>query len=113
MAVSDQALKRYSDERDNGAHESRWVGGMALKCFIPYEQSQVKDFGPPHRLTSLTPIVEISRTSPVSRPRAQPMQLLVAPEVAHSGDCNQLTAEILIPAYRNTGRNLVPLTTTP
>ena len=106
MAVSERTLKQYSDGSDNGGHENRWIGGLSLQYSIPYLQSQVKDYGLPNWLANLTPLVEIAWSSPVNRPGTQPMQLLVAPGVAYSGDWYQLTAEVLIPANRNTGRNL-------
>ncbi len=106
VAVSERGFQVDSSGGDNGGHENRWIGGLALQYSIPYLQSQVKDYGLPDWLANLSPLVEIAWSSPTGRPSTQPMQLLVAPGVAYSGDWYQLTAEALIPANRNTGRNL-------
>ena len=106
MEVSERGYKVDPSGNDNGGHENRWIGGLSLQYSIQYLQSQVKDDGLPGWLANLTPLVEIAWSSPARRPNTVPMQLLVAPGVAYSGDWYQLTAELLIPANRNTGRNL-------
>ncbi len=105
-AVSERALKIHSDGTDNGGHENRWAGGLALQYSLAYLQSEVKDYGLPGWLANLTPLIEIAWSAAATRPSGQAIQLLVAPGIAWSGDWYQLTAEVLIPANRNTGRNL-------
>ncbi|MCX7380435.1 MAG: hypothetical protein NT133_03240 [Alphaproteobacteria bacterium] len=106
MAVSERGFKRFDDGTDNGGHENRWIGGLSLQYSLAYLQSQVKDYGLPTWLNNLTPLVEVAWSSPARGPSTQPMQLLIAPGVAYSGDWYQVTAEVLIPANHATGRNL-------
>lgn len=105
-AVSERALKIDPAGGDNGGHENRWIGGLSLQYSFSYLEAQVKDHGLPGWLRNLTPLVEVAWSSPANRPSSQPMQLLIAPGVAYSGDWYQVTAELLIPANRNTGKNL-------
>ena len=105
-AITERGLKRFPDGRDNGGHENRWIGGIGIQYSIPYLQSQVKDYGLPGWLANLTPMLEIAWSSPANRPSTLPMQLMIAPGVAYSGDWYQVTAELLIPANRGTGRNI-------
>jgi hypothetical protein len=105
-AVSEKALKQFDDGSDNGGHENRWFGGLTLQYSIPDLQSQVKDYGLPAWIGNLTPLVEMSWSSPANRPSTTPTQVLFAPGVAYSGDWYQLTAELLIPGNKNTGQNL-------
>jgi hypothetical protein len=105
-AISELGLKQFPSGGDNGGHENRWIGGLSLQYSIPYLQAQVKDFGLPRWIGNLTPLVELAWSSPANRPSTQPMQLIVAPGIAYSGDWYQLTAEVLIPANHNSGSNL-------
>lgn len=105
-AISERGLKIADDGSDNGGHENRWIGGLSLQYSFDYLHGQVKDYGFPDWLNHLTPLVEVAWSSPANRPSTQPMQLLFAPGIAYSGDWYQLTAELLIPGNRNTGKQL-------
>lgn len=105
-AVSDRNLRQFPDGSDNGGHENRITAGLSLQYSIPYLQAQVKDYHLPNWLANLTPLVEIAYSSPANGPSTTPMQWVVAPGIAYSGDWYQLTAELTIPGNRNTGRNV-------
>lgn len=105
-AISEHALKIAPDGSNNGGHENRFTGGLSLQYSVGYLQSQVRDSGLPGWLRNLTPLVEVAWSTPANGPSATPMQWLIAPGVAYSGDWYQLTLEMTIPGNRNTGRNL-------
>ncbi len=102
--VSDK--KPSSVDTTNGGYENRIVGGLTLQYSIPYLQSQVHHYDLPGWAEKLTPIVELSYSSPVTRPSTVPMQLMIAPGVVYSEDSWQFAVEALIPANRNTGTNV-------
>jgi hypothetical protein len=58
-------------------------------------------------VSRLTPIVELTYTSPATTKNADsPTTVMVAPGVLYSGDTWQFGVEALIPANRATGRNV-------
>ncbi|MCW3475814.1 hypothetical protein [Limobrevibacterium gyesilva] len=106
FAAADVALKQNPDGSFNNGYANRWVGGMSIQYSIPYLQSQVKDLGLPGWLGRMTPLVEITWSSPTQRPNNLPMQLLFAPGVVYSGDTWQFGIEALIPGNSNTGKHV-------
>lgn len=102
--ISDK--KPSSIDTTNGGYENRFVGGLTLQYSIPYLQSQVHHYDLPSWVDKLTPLVEVSYSSPVTRPSTQPMQLMISPGVVYSEDSWQFAVEALIPANRNTGTNV-------
>jgi len=90
----------------NIGHENRYTGGLTLQYSIPYLQSQVKDFGLPEWIGAMTPVVELSWSSPANRPSGTPVQLMAATGVVYSAQSWQLAVEALIPLNRATGRNV-------
>ena len=66
----------------------------------------MKDYGLPKVIGRLTPIVEITWSSPASSPTTQSTSWTVAPGIIYSGDWYQLAIEALIPANKAAGPNV-------
>ena len=90
----------------NNGSANRWVGGLSLQYSLPYLRSQVKDYGLPEFVNRLTPLVEVSWSSPASAPSDLGTQLVFAPGVIYSADSYQIGVEALVPANRASGRNV-------
>lgn len=104
-AISERGPKTDSLGNFNNGFNNRWNGGITLQYSMQYLRSQVKDFGFPEWVSRVTPLVEFGWSSP-TRPNDTPMQLVIAPGFAYSGDSWQFTAEALIPANKNSGTNI-------
>lgn len=105
-ALSDVGLKRLPGGDFNLGAEHRWQGGLSLQYSLPYLQSQVRDIGLPEWMGRLTPLVELSWSSPATAPSSVGTQLMLAPGVAYAGGWYQLAASALVPLNRATGRNV-------
>ena len=90
----------------NNGNPNSWFGGVSVQYSLPYLQSQVMDYGLPPVLGRLTPIVEITWSSPATKPNTQGTTWTVAPGVLYSGDWYQFGIEALIPANRAAGTNV-------
>ncbi len=113
--IADKALKAASltapetpllSLQYNGGNENRWFGGASLQYSIPYLQSQVKDLALPDFLGRLTPLVEVTWSSPATSPSNQGTTWTIAPGVIYSGDVYQVGVELLVPANKTTGTNV-------
>lgn len=82
------------------------VWWVSVQYSLPYLQSQVKDYGLPPVLGRLTPIVEITWSSPATKPNTQGTTWTVAPGVLYSGNWYQFGIEALILANRAAGTNV-------
>lgn len=103
--ISERGPKTDAFGNFNNGINNRWKGGVSIQYSMQYLRSQVKDFGLPEWMSRVTPLVEFGWSSP-TRPNDTPMQLVVAPGFAYSGDSWQFTAEALIPANKNSGTNI-------
>src|SRR6201994_255054 len=54
----------------NNGISNRWSGGLSLQYSMRYLSSQVKDYGFPAWVNRLTPLVDLSWSSPASKPTA-------------------------------------------
>lgn len=90
----------------NSGSANAWFGGVSIQYSLPYLQSQVKDLGLPGWLGRMTPLVEITATSPATKPNASPTTWTIAPGMLYSGPWYQLGLELLIPANRAAGSNV-------
>lgn len=114
-SVADKALKatQVTDPdtgmvglQYNSGNPNQWFGGISLQYSLPYLQSQVKDLGLPGFVGRLTPLVEITWSSPATSPSTQGTTWTIAPGVLYSADTYQLGVELLVPANRAAGTNV-------
>ncbi len=90
----------------NNGNANQWAGGFSIQYSIPYLQQHVKDVGLRGVLGRLIPLVEITWTSPASRPSLQPTTWTIAPGVIYMADSYQIGVEALIPANKAAGTNV-------
>jgi len=104
--IADKGLKRTSDGEFNLGSANRWQGGVALQYSLPYLQAHVKDMGLPEWMGRLTPMLELSWTSPATAPSQLGTTYLLAPGIAYAGEGYQLGIAALIPLNRATGSHV-------
>jgi hypothetical protein len=68
--VTDPDTGLISPEYNRG-NSNQWFGGVAVLYSIPYLQSQVRDLGLASFIGGLTPIIEITWSSPATSPSTQ------------------------------------------
>lgn len=90
----------------NDGMSNQWSGGLSIQYSIPYLQQHVKDVGLGGFLGHLIPLVEITWTSPASRPSLQPTTWTIAPGVIYMADWYEVGLEALIPANKAAGTNI-------
>jgi hypothetical protein len=100
--VADPDTGLISTQSNNGTNNA-WSGGVSIQYSIPYLQSQVRDFGLPHFIGGLIPLVEITWSSPASTPSTEGTAWTIAPGVIYMGDSYQFGVEALIPANKTAG----------
>jgi hypothetical protein len=114
-SVADRALKASSvPDPDTGlialqynqGSANQWFGGIALQYSLPYLQAQVRDLGLPGILGRLTPLLEVTWSSPATAPSAQGTTWTLAPGLLYSGGPYQLGVALLVPANRAAGSNV-------
>lgn len=108
-SIADKKLK--VDPTDgtpvNNGVPNAWEGGLSLQYSIRYLSSQVKDYGLPDFVNKLTPLVELSWTSPASKPNdALQTQYLWGVGVNYTTTGWAMGVEMLVPGNRNTGSHL-------
>ena len=91
---------------DNRGDANLWSAGISLQYSLPYLQAQVKDLGLPQFVSQLTPLVELTWTSPGSSPSNQGTTWQVAPGVIYSASSYQVGVELLVPLNKTTGTNV-------
>jgi hypothetical protein len=79
------------------------TGGFAVEYSIPYLESKVQSFNLPEVIRGLTPMTEISFTTPAGRSYGARVTALIAPGVSYAGEGWEFAVEALVPASRATG----------
>ncbi len=90
----------------NNGLSNAWTGGLSLQYSLRYLSSQVKDYGLPDFVNRLTPLVEVSWSSPASRPTQDSTYYLIGAGVNYTTTNYALSVEALIPGNRQTGSHL-------
>ena len=90
----------------NNGLSNAWSGGLSLQYSIRYLSSQVKDYGLADFVNKLTPVVELSWSSPASRPTQDTTQYLWGIGVNYTATTYAVGMEALIPGNRETGSHL-------
>jgi hypothetical protein len=90
----------------NDGDANQWAAGVSLQYSMPYLKAQVRDLGLPEFFNRLTPLIEITWSSPATRPSAEGTQWLFAPGVIYQADSWDVGVEALIPGNRATGTNV-------
>lgn len=105
--IADKGLKVDSagNALNNGTSNG-WSGGLSLQYSIRYLSSQVKDYGLPDFVNKLTPVVELSWSSPASRPNQDQTQYLWGVGVNYTETAYAVGVEALIPGNSATGSHL-------
>ena len=107
--IPDKRLKINGFDADSGSPTfnnglaNQWQGGFSLQYCIRYLETQVKDRGLPEWVKRLTPLVEVSWSSPASRPNNASTQDLIGAGVAYTATDYAVTFEALIPGNRQSG----------
>ena len=107
--VPDKRLKIADVDPDSGSPTfnnglaNQWQGGLSLQYSIRYLETQVKDHGLPEFVKRLTPLVELSWSSPASKPNNGATQYLFGVGVNYTATDYAITVEALIPGNRQTG----------
>jgi hypothetical protein len=90
----------------NNGISNAWTGGLSLQYSIRYLSSQVKDYGLPDFINKLTPVIELSWSSPASKPTQDTTQYLWGVGVNYTATTYAVGLELLVPGNRNTGSHL-------
>ncbi len=102
-AIADKGLKIYQYGNYNNGNANQWSGGLSLQYSIRYLSSQVKDYGLPDFVNKLTPVVELSWSSPASQPNQLQTQYLWGFGVNYTATTYAVGIEALVPGNRATG----------
>ncbi|HEY0183614.1 MAG TPA: hypothetical protein VGC09_12480 [Rhodopila sp.] len=90
----------------NNGLSNAWEGGLSLQYSMRYLSSQVKDYGFPEFVNKLTPVVELSWSSPASRPTQDTTQYLWGVGVNYTTTGYAFGVEALIPGNTRTGSHV-------
>ncbi|MDR3531588.1 MAG: hypothetical protein P4L90_13675 [Rhodopila sp.] len=90
----------------NNGIANAWTGGLSLQYSLRYLSSQVKDYGLPTFVNRLTPLVEMSWSSPASKPNQDNTQYLFSAGVNYTAQDYAFSVEALIPGNKQTGSHL-------
>ncbi len=110
--IADKKLKVTGTDPDTGdpvfnnGISNQWSGGLSLQYSMRYLQSQVKDLGLPEFVNKLTPVVEVSWSSPASKPNQDSTQYLFGVGVNYTSDWWAVGVEALIPGSKQTGSHM-------
>jgi hypothetical protein len=106
--VADKALKvdPVSFSPVNNGISNAWTGGLSLQYSIRYLSAQVKDYGLPDFVNKLTPVVELSWSSPASKPTQDATQYLWGIGVNYTATDYAFGLEALVPGNKQTGSHL-------
>jgi hypothetical protein len=110
--IADKKLKVTGTDPDTGAPvfnngiSNQWSGGLSLQYSMRYLQSQVKDFGFPEFVNKMTPVVEVSWSSPASKPNQDGTQYLIGIGANYTSDWWAVGVEALIPGNKQTGSHV-------
>lgn len=105
--IADQKLKvdPYGNPTNNGISNG-WSGGLSLQYSIRYLSAQVKDYGLPDFVNKLTPVVELSWSSPASKPTQDSTQYLWGIGVNYTATTYAMGIEALVPGNKASGSHL-------
>lgn len=105
--IADKKLKvdANGDPTNNGISNG-WAGGLSLQYSMRYLSSQVKDYGFPDFVNKLTPVVELSWSSPASKPTQDVTQYLWGVGVNYTTTGYAVGVEMLVPGNSNSGSHL-------
>jgi hypothetical protein len=105
--IADKGLKvdPYGNALNNG-NANAWSGGLSVQYSIRYLSSQVKDYGLPDFVNKLTPVVELSWSSPASQPNQTQTQYLWGIGVNYTATTYAVGLEALAPGNAATGSHL-------
>jgi hypothetical protein len=92
LAVTGEFAYAFSDSPNASPNE--WDYAVSVQYSIPYLQQHVRDLGLPGLIAHLTPLVEVSLSSPVG----QPTTGTISPGVLYDADTWQFGIEANIPA---------------
>jgi hypothetical protein len=110
--IADKKLKVTGTDPDSGdplfnnGISNQWSGGLSLQYSMRYLQSQVKDFGFPEFVNKMTPVVEVSWSSPASKPNQDSTQYLIGVGVNYTSNWWAVGVEALIPGNKQTGSHV-------
>jgi hypothetical protein len=106
--IADVKLKgsSVSPSGFNNGISNGWGGGLSLQYSMRYLSAQVKDYGFPDFVNKLTPVVELSWSSPASRPSQGSTQYLWGVGVNYTATTYAFGLEALIPGNKATGSHL-------
>lgn len=109
--VPDRKLKVLGTDEDgapvfNNGLANQWQGGLSLQYSLRYLETQVKDHGLPDWAKRLTPLVEVSWSSPASKPNNGTTQYLIGAGVAYTANNYAVTVETLIPGNKQSGSHV-------
>jgi hypothetical protein len=90
----------------NNGISNAWTGGLSLQYSIRYLSAQVKDYGLPDFVNKLTPVVELSWSSPASKPTQDATQYLWGVGLNYTATTWATTLELLVPGNSATGSHL-------
>ena len=82
------------------------TGGFVVEYSIPYLQSKVQSYDLPDLIRNLTPMTEVSFTTPVGTSFGARTTMLIAPGVSYAGEGWEFGIEALVPLTRATGRGV-------
>lgn len=107
LAITGTLGYQFSDKPNISANQG--VFGASLQYSIPYLQAQVKDLGLPDVIGRLTPLVELSLTTPSNGAPGGSTTGTISPGFLYSGNTWQFGVEALLPATRatNTGVGVI------
>ena len=101
--IADKGLKVDQYGNYNNGNANQWSGGLSLQYSIRYLSAQVKDYGLPDFVNKLTPVVELSWSSPASKPNQLQTQYLWGFGVNYTTTTWAVGVEALVPGNRATG----------
>ena len=110
--IANKGLKVTGTDPDTGdplfnnGNSNQWTGGLSLQYSMRYLQSQVKDFGFPEFVSKLTPVVELSWSSPASKPNQDSTQYLFGVGVNYTSNWWAVGLEALIPGNKQSGSHM-------
>ncbi|MCE9523346.1 MAG: hypothetical protein K8S25_13065, partial [Alphaproteobacteria bacterium] len=84
-------------------HVSHLVYGAAIEYSLPYLHANVRDVGLPEWLNQVTPLVEVSLSTPVEGNDGERTTGTINPGLIWAGQSVQLAAEAVIPINRDSG----------
>ena len=88
---------------DSDHHPDMAEVGAAVEYSLRYLEGNVAYLGLPSMLSRMTPVIEFSLETPMSRAYGEPTVATLAPGLVYSGDRYYLGAEMLLPMTRQTG----------